>query len=357
MRFLDPRVRRGLACILVPLIAGSCADNSLEPPPPANTSGAYWSLTLDHRSITLSTVAPYDTATLVATPRDAAGNAMAGLPAATYRSTDLAHVQVTPDGHVRAIEAGNALQVIASLTANGVTHTDTATLKVTSVATPPTLDSLSIHPLPPDSAKWPLRGILFGPTSPTLNTRLLDTTHTPLSGLPVDYRTSDPTVATVNSAGVVQALRPGQFTIYASATVYGVTRADTLPFTIGWPIYQNVWVCQDGPQCPGFSTTATVAVGGTIFWFDLVPNADGTDLLPIDIVFDEPANVAVDPVYCNCGAGDIATFGSFTDFFRSRTFPVAGTYTYHSTAFPWIQGKVVVVTDETLPATRQLSTR
>ncbi|MBX6331937.1 MAG: hypothetical protein IRY91_08820 [Gemmatimonadaceae bacterium] len=361
MRFLEPRVRRGVAALLVSLAAAGCADDTLSPPAPTHDGALFWSLTLDHRRINLSTVAPYDTITLTATPRDAAGNPIAGLPAPTFRSTDLGHVQVTPDGVVRAIAAGSAIQVVASLTADGLTHADTATIKVTTLAAPPRLASLSIQPPPGDSAKWAMGGSpIFGLTK-NLTVVARDTNGTPISGLITDFRSSDPTIGTVTPLGAVTGVRPGRFTIYATTTAYGVTKSDSLPFTIGWPVFYQFFVCNPvtQPTCEPLPTNITIARGGIVLWIDATLGADG-NLAPLDLVFDDPTHVDLDPFLCFCGSGNVTTFGTdsvtFTDVFRSRLFNTPGTFPYHSTLQPAIHSQVIVV-DESATSSRTVAAR
>src|SRR5881394_859856 len=106
----------------------------------------YTSLTVDHPAITMSTVAPYDALQLTATPRDALGNPMTGLPAPMYLSSDTTKVRVSADGMVTAVGTVIGVRVIATLVAGPVSHVDTALIDVTNTATPPKLASLSIQP-------------------------------------------------------------------------------------------------------------------------------------------------------------------------------------------------------------------
>jgi len=69
--------------------------------------------------------------TVTATPVDQHGSALPGLPTATWQSRDPSIATVTTSGVVDAIAAGT-VDVVATLTANAVTHADTATVTVLS---------------------------------------------------------------------------------------------------------------------------------------------------------------------------------------------------------------------------------
>lgn len=69
------------------------------------------------------TLAPGDTATLTATPKDQNGATMAGLGSATWTSGDATIATVNANsGLVTGVMAGGPVQVTASLTASGVTR-------------------------------------------------------------------------------------------------------------------------------------------------------------------------------------------------------------------------------------------
>src|SRR5690606_27228665 len=118
----------------------------------------YMRLVLDHAAVNLSTAAPYDAIQLTATPFDATGAPITELAAPTFRLarlSDTISIQVTPDSLDRAIAAATDIEVIAELAGEGtVQHADTALINVTTTPAPPMLASLSIDPVPPDSAVW-----------------------------------------------------------------------------------------------------------------------------------------------------------------------------------------------------------
>ena len=137
---------------------GAAGCGGLEPVAPytdttANPELLYIALTLDHPALNLSTAPGYETWQLTATPRNAAGGAMSGLPTPTWLSKDTTAVWVTQDGLVTARKATSAagVQVIAEMIAPGnIRHADTAVVTVKALPTPP--KTLTIDPLAPDSA-------------------------------------------------------------------------------------------------------------------------------------------------------------------------------------------------------------
>jgi hypothetical protein len=139
-----------------------------------------------------------------------------------------------------------------------------------------------------------------------------------------------------------------------------------LPFVIGWPGAVTVnatWITPVASKTPvlAFSpVTIIVGVGAHVQWGDQNLPVDS-----IDVVFDDPT--AVEPSCWfingsyNCsffpatGGGNIAPFFPDTaaltsgdvlayvgSRMRARTFPIAGTYPYHSRRYPSAHGKVIV---------------
>jgi plastocyanin len=359
------------AALLAGLLLAACGESVVPfaPATGADATGMFWALTLNHRAVTLSTVAPYDTIALVATPRDARGTPLEGLGTVTYTSSDPARVEVSADGHVRAHLSVQGVTVAAALTVGNVRHADTVTFVVTDEPAPPTPAHLSIHPQLPDSATWSLNGdgsflnlsgngsagfsnikVLFGSGT--------DAQGTPIPGLNLAFSSSDTAVARVLGFGpvmVLQPLKPGRATLVASTTAYGVALADTVQFTITMPVLQAVkiqprQVSLGGPDQITFgSADVTVAPGGTVLWLNLSGKQ-------VDVVFDDPTNV-VEHGAINCanlpeppGGGNIPAFGVPQDSLaptldaencRSRRFPVQGVYPYHS-SITGAMGRVVV---------------
>lgn len=352
---------RRVSSVLVPvvLIVGGCSgDAAVAPPPVTDVSRMYWALTLDHHAVTLSLVAPYDTIRLTATPRNAAGESLSELPAPTFTSTDLERVQVDADGLVHARKVGSQVKVVASLAYGNILHADTVVITVTNTATPPVLGSLSIDPAdktPADSAKIPVN------TTKTLTAITKNTAGTTISGLAVYYASLDPTVATIDrSSGLITPHRVGRVTLIAAATAYGVTKVDTVPFTITHasqvPTQIALQPGANGQATWGFTVSRiTITKGGVVLFINL-PATNPT----IDVMFDDPTNVAAASQFCvppaithGCGTGNIEAFGGNpaaagpANNNRARSFPVPGTYQFYSTILG-TGGTITVVDDDTL---------
>jgi plastocyanin len=313
-----------------------------------NDPNLYWSLDLDHHAVTLSAVAPYDTIRFTATPRTMTGEAIADLPAPTFTSLDLDRASVSVDGLVRVLKIGSKIPVVATLAVGNLRHSDTVYINATDLATPPSLATFSIHPTPPDSAKSAVAKMMVA--------RAMTADSTPISGLSVYYEVSDRTIATIDRAsGLLQPLRPGHLSVIATATAYGVTKTDTLPFTIGYPVALQLGVMAQknasGQIVNGFSPARLeLGPGGSVIFFNQT-------VVPTDITFDDPTNVAQNDAYCGtlpsfCGGGNIDAWARDPDdqsgltAIRIRRFPVPGTYTFHSTIFG-TTGTIIVV-DESI---------
>lgn len=329
------RTALALLAVALPAVALACGDDPVAPLPSGDSAQFYWSLGLHHHAITLSTAAPFDTITLVAIPRTSRGEALADLPTPTFTSGDQDRLQVDADGVVHALRTGDDIEVIATLTVGNVTHADTARVKITADTAPPTLVALSIQPEAGDSAKYALSTGFFA-IGKILAARPTTSSGDVLFGVPVRYESLDYTVATIDPwTGAITAVRTGPVTFVASTTVYGITRADTLPFTIGLPLVGIVNVRPEaGAAGTVFSpSTTTVGVGGTVIWMN--PNDRLTD-----VTFDDPTNVLQDDMMCAilgvCGNGQIDAFGSAENqapatIMRARRFPLPGDYSYVNT--------------------------
>jgi hypothetical protein len=344
LRFLSITIALAL------IVSGCATDAVVESAPRVNDTQMYWALTLDYHAVTLSTVAPYDTIRLTATPRTFEGTALTDLPAPTYTSLDLDRATVDPDGLVHVLQPGLNIPVMASLATGNLRHADTAFFNVTSLSAPPVLATFSIHPIPPDSAK----------TAESKSIVALAGTadDTEITGLAVYYTSLDPSFATIGrSTGFLQPVQPGHVTLTATATAYGVTKTDTVRYTLGYPLTQLLTVIPQknasGQTVNGFSPPLLqLGPGGSV----LIINETTT---PTDLTFDDPTNVAQNDLYCGflpalCGSGNISAWARDTSdasgisAIRTRRFPVPGTYTYHSTIFG-TTGKIIVVDDNALP--------
>jgi plastocyanin len=242
---------------------------------------------------------------------------------------------------------GDGIGVVAFLRQGNLTHADTVMINVTDAAAPPMLAGLTIHPDASDSAKTAME------VPKALGARAIDSSGAPMTGLSVYYTSLDYTTATIDRAtGFLTPIRPGHVTIVATASAYGVTKADTLPFTIGFPVTLFVTISAhtnaSGQVVNGFTPEEVILGPGAIVIF---VNATGA---PTDVTFDDPTNVAQGDPYCSffppCEAGNIEAWARDpadpygTSASRVRRFPVPGTYHYHSTIFGTTAA--IVIADE-----------
>lgn len=330
-------------------------------------------LEVDHPAVNLSTAVPYNTMQLTAVPRDAAGAVMPDAPTATFRSTDTTVVTVTTGGMLTALRPANEVRVIAELAFGGVQHTDTAVVNIQDIASPPTLASLSIHVSPDSAVRYissqsfvvfiaGITGLIINaPVSPSI----LDALGNPIDGLTVEYASLDPTIAMVDRrSGQLTPVRAGHAQVVARTTAYGVSKADTATFIIQ-PPFGGDFIADDPPALSSrrftlfgnpaiTSPVITIVAGGIVNWGNQDDEA-------VDVIFDDPTNVAEPPaVMCDlmaaffgpgsCGVGNIAPYigfdppgdGSSFPPLRIRQFPVAGIYPFHST-FTGATGQVIVL--------------
>ena len=345
------RARFRRAALLALVLAGCSGDPPVTPPPVQDPTTLYWQLTLNVRAVTLSTVAPYDTVRILATPQTISGAPIADLLKPMYTSLDLDRAYVDSTGLVHAIGIGDQVMVVASLKENNILHADTLVMNITGEATPQTLATFTIHPDVGDSAKVAVGFIV------TLTPRAADGNGTPINDVAAYFTSSDPTIATIDrTTGFLVPNRPGHVTIYATTTTYGVTKSDTLPYTFGHSIVLPLEIVSQtnasGQVVNVFSpSNAELGPGAIVIFYNATR-------LPTDVTFDDPTNVAQADSYCGffpnlCGTGNIAAWvrdpndDSGITGLRARRFPVPGTYTYHSTIFG--STGTIVIADEHAP--------
>ena len=357
-----PLARRLLA---VAVLAGC---SGLEPissySPTTDPALLFMSLTLDHGAVNLAMAEPYDELQLTVTPRNALGSPMDGLSAPTFRSSDTTRVWVTPKGLLQARKPGNGVRVIAELVADGnIRHADTAIVNVTTLATPPRLDVLSIQPATPESAVWamfPREGfwgaaVLFRYAPgialdllPRLSLRALDANGNPISGLAIEYESLDPDIVAVDPTRGQISLpaQPGEARIVARTMAYGISKADTARFTVTLPRLHGVVIQPGRNNGPPIVALKMVMIrpGGYVVWSNLTTDS-------VSVTFDEPAGATAIAQLCAalavlCKGGDIprfmgATSNDYTNHSRLRQFVEPGSYTFHIEPLG-VTGRVVV---------------
>ncbi len=357
-------MRRSLRSLFIlvsvlPLLP-ACNGDSTIPEPPTDTSEVYWSLDLDHRAVTLAMSAPHDTLMVTAAPRNPRGVPISGLPTPRYTSRDVEHVIVTPEGQLIAAKVtSQPVWVIARLVANNLAYADSLEVKVVAADPLPVLTTFSIGSLPPDSAKTPIHVVAAKMQPFTLAVRAADADGAPLTGLPLDFRSSDPRTATIDRrTGVIVGQKPGTVMLSASMTAFHVTKADTIEHRIGWPVHAEINVRLMTPAGGGVPTIAftpsevRVGRGAMVVW-----NIRDQEAQNYDVVFNEQDTPNVAPVITYalqdklqysllsyCQVLDCVSSGSAasTSNPTARVFPNAGTYEYHSDIHG-VSGRIVVV--------------
>jgi hypothetical protein len=307
----------------------------------------------------MSTVAPYNTLQLMATPYLASGAVANDSIVATFRTKDTT-LSITPDGLVTALTTTPDTWIAVSLRdpARNITHIDTLFVTVTDQVPTSPMVAFSIQRPPGDSAKIAVYDAAVSLFLDTVRVVASAEDGTDLQSLlRVRYLVSDSAIATVDqTSGVVTGMRPGAVMIWATTTYYGVTKTDSMRMTIGNPLSATVFseirpsATVAGEYVRVFNpSTITIGVGGTILFSQAI-RLNGPDI-GMDVVFDDPsvAQPSTLPVYwLETGTGNIGPLPSLTldgqfnpDCFVSftycagatRSFPAAGTYHYHSALY------------------------
>jgi plastocyanin len=159
-------------------------------------------------------------------------------------------------------------------------------------------------------------GLLVNGTQ-TLTATAKDQNGGSMSGLAVQYTSGNQAVATVTAAGVVTGVAVGATSITASGTVGSVTKTATVSVTVAAP---SPSASVDATVQNTFNpATAFITRNGTVTWnFATLHN----------VIFD--------------GSGGPTNINDTASGSVSRTFPTAGTFNYHCTIHPGMNGAVVV---------------
>lgn len=355
------RTHHRIGWLLGAILAGGCGG--LEPVAPyspvTDPAQLFMALELDHAAANLATFDGFRELQLTATPLDALGRPISGLPAPTFRSSDTTRVFVTPEGLLQARRSATAVQVIAEIVAPGnIRQADTILVNVlqTSVA-PPVLDVLTLQPDDPEEAvlgMWTFTAALANQqlvragarnhqANPPL--RALDVNDSTVTGLVVEYESLNPDVLTVHPRfGLRDRLQPGEAAIVVRTTAYGVTRVDTAHFTVTNPVLNGVLLQEGDDGEPPVIRPRTILVrpGGYVFFTNQLLDS-------IRVTFDDPAAAGQIADLCTglgatypamCDLGNIANFrldepergvNEIADFFdvaRGRQFSTPGEYAY-----------------------------
>lgn len=180
--------------LLVALLA--CGDGK-SPTGPGKKDGPPRPTTLSLSSGALTFAAIGDSARLTAEVKDQQGGAMA-TAIITWASTDTTVATVDGDGWVTAVANGSAMVV-----ARSGALADTAAVEIEQVP-----DSIEVSPDPV--------GVIVGDTHP-LEAMVIDANGVEIDEPALTWTSEDTTIATVDDAGLLTGLAPGETRIVASA--------------------------------------------------------------------------------------------------------------------------------------------
>jgi hypothetical protein len=248
-------------------------------PAPASNPDVLWSLSFQWPAVNLALTPPYDTVQLTAIPRTATGVVLSDTASVRYTTADSA-VSVSATGRVTARFVTAGARVVAHLTVGGITLTDTAVVQVTETPLPAPLDTLSIQLRPGGLARASTNvDAVFGPTIPVFATTtagdvICEAGSCPIFPVLVHFASSDSTVASIDQTGYVTPKRVGRVTLFVSTFAYGVTKTDSLSFSVGYPARLDILVNVDSTQEPlapflgKVRSSSVISVSGQAFVSD-----------------------------------------------------------------------------------------
>ncbi|MFL5527003.1 MAG: Ig domain-containing protein [Gemmatimonadaceae bacterium] len=136
------------------------------------------------------------------------------------------------------------------------------------------------------------------------------------------FFTSDPSVATVGSTGIVTGIKPGTATIFASSTVGGVTKTASFPITITDPVTATISITTATSGTGIIFFPETVTVSATQAAIERRPNATTTGAVVTWGVF--PTAVFSQTFTSTTTPNDTQCFNvTFTDPTVARAAPTA----------------------------------
>jgi hypothetical protein len=325
-----------------------------------------WEVRLERRAITMSTVAPYDTITLRPIALNVFGDTLSDSDGMEvhYHSVSDTTIRISDEGvlTVRVPTSSNGIKIIARVTYNNVTLTDTATVVVTNQPSPPRLvDTIVLEVIHRElrTPRLPIWSINDGSSlfNPTIVSTIRGSDSTVITA-PISYTSSDPSVVTFSHLGVGEIIprSEGTATITATTTWYGKTHHTTLDITVIGAVSGSFEIEERIPR--GSDTAVTVITPRTIVVEpDAIITWSNRSARPIDIIFDDPTHVREVPSEqipsylaflclvlgqgCHLGktGGTISLAalvstpgGDPTASIDMRYFPVSGTYRFQTTS-------------------------
>lgn len=347
-------MHRLILSVIAIVAVSSCSVQEIKQPYRSGEND-FWDVLVNHRAVTMATVAPFDTITLTATPRNYLGHKIVIEGTVSYWSGDKA-LKVDSTGMVKALGVVTTAWVFASYSYGGMTHTDSVLFKVTAGAPSIEAGLLSLELAPGDSAKHAV-GVpdgIFGttPSDKRPAVSLISTLNTKMTGFPIRYSTSDSTIMRVNqTTGAMRGLRPdSRAYLRAEATVYGKELKDSIEYYIGYPLMYHIGTSWKAPVgtgqfagnwAPAFDII--VGTGAVVVW-----HAEGA-LKSFNVKFDRTEGIGASELHCilfqDCTFGDIPLIPQQEELIditvsppeinlvsgvRARQFNQSGDFQFHS---------------------------
>lgn len=223
--FLSRIVQCAVLTIMLALSACNAGFSDIVVPR-IESDAIYWQLSINYQAINLSVAPPHNTVQLHAIPKNAHGVTLPDWDGVvTWQVLDTAKLRIDSTGNLVALGTGSSMRVIATLQIEGVTHTDTALVKVTATAPTSPLQSLSIDP---PGGEYTFAQGESQSIRPVANSEL----NGRITNLQIAYLSLDSTLATVKSSGttnaIIQGRNTGKVTIVANTYAYGVYANDSV---------------------------------------------------------------------------------------------------------------------------------
>jgi len=329
------------------------------------------SLEVNYPAVNLALIAPYDTVTLRAIARNALSESLPDTVPITFTKT-ATQVAVSPTGVVRALAQTPTAGVTITISATwqGVTMTATTHVVVTSVTSPPRMDSFSFGRAITDTLEiGPQTG--FGKPATTVSPRAKTHTGSAIPRLVYAYQSSNPAAVAVSllpsssvwltTTGQIS-LTPGTRTnetsvIRATARVYGVTMRDSVIVRMRRePDFASVMLFDTMTTSP---PEIELYRGGDVYWINSsAHNSIGITFEPADDVkapspetsaalffwgwSPDSGNIAPFMRDTVASPGDAVPQPPHASMVRGRSFPLPGRYHWRTTRSPVVEGTIVV---------------
>jgi hypothetical protein len=340
------RIGTGLGAVL----ALGCQEPIGVPRPDVINAPFFARLSLSHKAVLMSKVAPYDTLQLSLTLLDSRGNVwhpegmtaeqrdslLAANPV-RYTSSDNSIITVSQTGLVKAISTTTpfgTVRVVATQQIGLVTRADTALIRVFNTPVPLVADTLRLRP---DSTR------LARTQSAILSLRVVDGNGVAIPGAVTFVTSSDSTIVGISGAlrGLHNALsiqahaNTGKAMVRAVAHVYGRTVRDSFEIEAKYPItgtFLNVFgLLTNGSSSNWLDRNdINISVGGTIQWRasgDTIVTSSHLPQAPYSIVFDDPSTaLAATLPGQDSGPGNITAVGD--TLARYRRFVATGEHKF-----------------------------